>query len=104
MKGTCLVTKARRKSLVDRDKLNMASKANVAAACVSVFDRIQGWSRENQLLALAASFVLLADASNIPAQDVFTASKNLMADPLTQSGMSPQFQAMRFYLNTEVLN
>lgn len=92
-----------RKSLVDRDKLNSARQSEVANACVSVFDRIQGWTREKQLLALAAAFVLLADASGIPAQDVFTASKNLMADPLTQTGLAPQFQAMRFHLNTEVL-
>lgn len=95
------MTKAR--FLVNRDKMNMASKQEVANACVSIFDRIQEWSREKQLLALAASFVLLADASGIPAQDVFTASKNLMADPMTQTGLAPQFQAMRYHLNTEVL-
>ena len=95
------MTKAR--TLVDRDKLNMASKQEVAHACVSVFDRIQGWGREKQLLALATAFVLLADASGIPAQDVFTASKNLMIDPMTSTGLAPQFQAMRFHLKTEVL-
>jgi hypothetical protein len=89
--------------LVDRDKLNQAPRSEVAAACVSIFDRIQDWGREKQLLALAASFVLLADASGIPAQDVFAASKNLMADPMTSTGLAPQFQAMRFHLNTEVL-
>lgn len=95
------MTKAR--SLVNRDKLNSASKKEVANACVSVFDRIQGWGREKQLLALASAFVLLASALGIPAQDVFTASKNLMADPMTSTGLAPQFQAMRFHLNTDVL-
>lgn len=95
------MTKAR--LLVNRDKIMFASKTDVANACVSIFDRIQEWSREKQLLALAASFVLLADASGIPAQDVFTTSKNLMADPMTSTGLAPQFQAMKFHLNTEVL-
>lgn len=89
--------------LVDRDRLNLASQKAVAANCVRVFDVLQHYPREHQLLALACSFILLADASGIPAQDVFTASKNLMADPLTSSGLEPRFQAMRFHLNTEIL-
>ena len=95
------MTKAR--TLVDRDKLNMANREDVAATCVRIFDRIQGMGKEKQLLGLACSFILLAEAAGIPAQDVFTASKNLMADPMTQTGRAPQFQAMRFHLDTDVL-
>ena len=93
----------RAKCLVDRDRMNHASKRDVAATCVRVFDRLQGYAREKQLLGLACSFILLCEASGIPAQDVFTASKNLMADPMTQTGLAPQFQAMRYHLNTDVL-
>jgi hypothetical protein len=93
----------RNRLLVDRDKLNHASKSNVASRCVDIFDRIQGWPKELQLLSLAAAFLLSADASGYPAQDAFTAVKNLMADPMTSSGLAPQFQAMRYHLNTEVL-
>lgn len=94
---------SRAKSLVDRDVLNHAPKKLVAQLCVQVFDRLQGYRKEHQLLALASAFSLLADAARIPAQDVHTATKNLMADPLTASGLAPQFQAMKFHLNTEVL-
>lgn len=97
------MTKPAARFLLDRDKMNHASKADVGKAMVTIFDRIQTWGREKQLLALASAFVLLAEASNVNAQDVFTASKNLMYDPLTASGIAPQFQAMKFHLNTDVL-
>lgn len=92
-----------RRLVVDRDRLNSANRKQVANDTVRIFDRIQGWKKEAQLLALASAFVLLAETCKVPAQDVFTASKNLMADPLTASGLAPQFQAMKFHLNTEVL-
>ena len=97
------MTKAAARLLVDRDKLMNASRKDVADSMVAVFDRIQLWGREKQLLALASAFVLLADTSGIPAQDVFSASKNLMHDPMTSTGLAPQFQAMKFHLNTDVL-
>jgi hypothetical protein len=74
----------------------------VADGCVRIFDRIQGWPKEYQILSLASAFLLACTAAGIPAQDAFTATKNLMADPLTQSGLAPQFQAMQYHLNTEV--
>lgn len=89
--------------LVDRDRLNLAPAGEVAHTCVSIFDRIQGFSREKQLLGLACAFALLADACHLPPQDVFTAARNLMADRLTSSGMRPQFEAMKFHLNTDIL-
>ena len=97
------MTKRSAKVLVDRDRLMSASKKEVGNSMVAIFDRIQGWAREKQLLALASAFVLLADTSGIPAQDVMTATKNLMYDPMTRSGLAPQFQAMKFHLNTDVL-
>lgn len=93
----------KKKLLVDRDRLMNANKAEVARDTVTVFDRIQHLPKHRQLLALAAAFLLTADASGIPAQDAFTATKNLMKDPLTSTGLSPQFQAMKFHLRTEVL-
>jgi len=96
------VTKAR--VLLDRDRMNGADKQGVASLTASIFDRIQDSTPANQLLALAASFLLLCTASGIPAQDAFTATKNLMYDPLTRTGIAPQFQAMQFYLKEDVLN
>jgi hypothetical protein len=93
-----------KKSLYDRDTLNHAPKGLVARGCVALFDRIQGWKKENQILSLAAAFLLACEAARIPAQDAFTVTKNLMADPMTASGIAPEFQAMRFHLETEVFS
>lgn len=97
------MTKDRTRLLVDRDRLMNASRNKVADTCVHIFDRIQGLPKELQVLGLAAAFLLTADASRIPAQDAFTAVKNLMANPLTASGLDLQFQAMKFHLETELL-
>ncbi len=97
------MTKASSRVLIDRDKMNLASKRSVAGLCVRIFSAIENFPRELQLMALAAAFVLLSDATSIPAQDAMTATKNLMADPMTSTGLAPQFQAMRFHLNTDVL-
>lgn len=93
----------RKRLLVDRDRLMNAKRGDVANGCVNIFDKVQRFPKAIQLLSLACSFILLCDASGVPAQDVFTAGKNLMADPLTQTGLGLQFQAMRYHLNTEVL-
>jgi hypothetical protein len=92
-----------RKVLIDRDRLNQADKAEVARACVTIFDQVQRLPKHIQLMGLAAAFILTANASGIPAQDAFTATKNLMHDPLTSTGIAPQFQAMDYHLRTEVL-
>jgi hypothetical protein len=89
--------------LIDRDRINHADKKEVAQACVRVFDAIQALPRHVQLLGLAAAFILTANASGFPAQDAFTAVKNMMYDPLTRSRTAPQFQAMDFHLRSEVL-
>lgn len=96
------MTKAR--VLLDRDRMNGADKKGVASLTASVFDRIQDSPPANQLLALAASFLLLCTASGISAQDAFAATKNLMYDPLTRTGIAPEFQAMQFYLKEDVLS
>lgn len=82
--------------LVDRDRLTNASRSEVARLCVLLFDRIQCHDNlEEQLLALAAAFLLTADALDIPAQDAFVCVKNMLADPLRADGMYHQFSAMK---------
>lgn len=97
------MTKAIRRFLIDRDRLMSSSSQATASDTVDVFDRIQQKPKERQLLALACAFTLLCDACNIPPQDVFLASANLMADKETASGLRPQFRAMQYHLETEVL-
>jgi hypothetical protein len=54
------------------------------------------------VLALASAFLLACTVAGVPAQDAFTASKNLMYDPMTQTGLAPQFQGIQRYLEEEV--
>lgn len=91
-----------RRALVDRDKLNSTSRSEVARDCVRIFDRIQTWPKESQVLALAAAFILACDACRLPPQDAFQVVKNQMHDSLTASGMAPQFRAVKYHLETEV--
>lgn len=94
----------RRRSLVSRDRLNNADRSRVSALMVNLFDRIQGHPvKEEQLLALAGAFVLMAEACRLSAQDVFTAVKNLMTDPTKAEGRVLQFSAMQYHLETELL-
>jgi hypothetical protein len=88
--------------LLDRDKMNHADRTRVAAAAIRALDRIQALPREVQLLALATAFILSCDVADTPAQDAFVASKNLMYDPLTQTGIAPQFQGVKRYLQEEI--
>lgn len=93
--------------LVDRDRLMNADRKEVASTTVHIFSRIEAFRKERQLLGLACAFVLLCDACNIPAQDVFTAAKNLMANPLKAEAsarpLAPQFEAMGYHLRTDVM-
>lgn len=79
-----------------------APRSEVARACVLLFDRIQALPKEHQLLALAGAFVLMASAFKFPAQEAFTAVKNLMADPNTSTGLGIQFDAMKWHLEDEL--
>lgn len=100
--GAPLLTSNR--TLVDRDKLVNANRMEVAKLCVLLFDRVQQHrSKEEQLLALAAAFLLMADACGVPAQEAFVAVKNMMADPMRASGIFHQFDAMSYHLKSEVL-
>lgn len=87
----------------NRDKLMNASRREVARNTVSIFDRIQGLGKEAQVLALAAAFILMAQSAKVDTFDAFTAAKNLMADDLHSSGLAPQFAAMKYHLDTELL-
>lgn len=92
------------KTLIDRDRLVNADRLTVARLCVLLFDRIQAHDNyEEQILALAAAFLLMCEAAGIAAQDAFTAVKNLMADPLHADRIEHRFAAMKYHLETELL-
>lgn len=89
--------------LVSRDRLNNANRSRVAALVVNLFDRIQSHPvKEEQLLALAGAFVLMAKAFRFSAQEAFTAVGNLMTEPNKEDGLVHQFAAMKYHLETEL--
>lgn len=91
-----------RKTLINRDRLIMAPKAAVANAVASVFDRLQSLPHEVQLLALAGAFVLMTEASALPAQDAFSAVSNLMVDERHSTRRDHRFAAMKQYLTDDL--
>lgn len=89
--------------LIDRDKVNLASQAQVANATVRLFDRIQSLRPEVQLLALAAAFTLLVEASKYNPQDAMTSVSNLMKDRKNSTGRDSRFDAMKHHIKEELI-
>lgn len=87
-----------KQKIIDRDKLNMASKDEVAKATVRLFDRIQSLPKEIQLLALAAAFVLMSETYQFPTNDTYSAVKRLMRDKFHSERVDHRFAAMKFHL------
>lgn len=94
----------KQKTLIDRDRLVNADRTMVARLCVLLFSAVQTHENyEEQILALAAAFLLMADVAGIPAQEAFTAVTNLMSDPLHADGIEHRFAAMKYHLQTELM-
>lgn len=79
-----------------------ADRTTVARLCVQIFDRIQlHGDPEQQVLALAAAFLLAAEVARIPPQDAFVAVKNLMYDAIHADGRDHRFAAMKYHLEQD---
>lgn len=95
---------AHKSTLIDGDRIQNADRISVARLCVQLFNAIQSHRNyEEQILALAAAFLLMCEACGIKAQEAFTAVKNLMADPLHADRIEHRFAAMKYHLETELL-
>lgn len=79
--------------------MNNADPQLVARAGMTVADRLQDFPADAQVMGVAALFLILAEASGVPAQDVFTATKNLMSN---QEGRRPEFAALSDYVRNEL--
>lgn len=91
-----------RKKLINRDGLNSASRNAVATAMVNVFDRLQGFKNEVQLLALAGAFALMSEVTEVTPSDSYAVIANLMKDNTTATRRELRFQAMKFHLTDEL--
>lgn len=85
--------------MFNRDLMNNARPANVAGGTITILDRLQHQQPHVQVMAAAALFVLVCEHWNVRAQDVMTATKNLMVSD--QGEREPAFEAVRMYLKGE---
>ena len=84
------------------DRMVNAEPRAVSQATMAVADGVQTLTPETQVMGDAAFFLLLCDAYKVPAQDVFTATTNLMNSE--KGDAIPQFNAAREYIKHEVIN
>jgi hypothetical protein len=81
--------------------MNNADPYSVSQAAMTVLDRLQNFPPAEQIMGAAAMFLILAEHRGIPAQDVFTATKNLINGV---DGIRPEFRAVAEYCKHELPN
>lgn len=84
----------------NRDYMNNAEPRRVSTAAMTVIDRLQvEYKPHEQVMGAAATFLILAEHFGIPAQEIFTATKNLMNG---MDGKRPEFAAVMDYVKHEI--
>ena len=83
----------------NRDVMNMAQPQEVSRAALTVLNTLQDTRPEVQIMGAATVFLSLAEYLGVPAQDAFTATKNLIND---QDGKRVEFRAVQAYLEGEL--
>ncbi len=83
----------------NRDVLNSAAPRDVAMAGMTVLDRLQDFRPEIQIMGAATVFLSLAEHLGIPAQEAFTATKNLING---DDGKRAEFRGIDAYMKGEL--
>lgn len=86
----------------DRDAFHSLRTKLAARATAAIFDANQYRSPEEQVAGAAAAFLLLCEAYKVPAQDAFSAVKNMMNHHETRGGTD--FDGLRSYLGADVFH
>ncbi len=81
------------------DNMANADPVQVARSAMTCLDRLQDFAPAEQVMGAAALFLCLAEHLNVPAQDVFTYTKNLM---LGADGKRSEFRAITDYCANEL--
>jgi hypothetical protein len=84
----------------NRDIMNTAAPRDVAMAAMTAADRMQDFKPEITIMGAAVLFLTLAEALDIPAQEVFTATKNLING---DDGNRVEFAGLEDYVKEEIL-
>lgn len=83
----------------DYDAFNSAPIEEVAKAAFRIVSEVQGERPETRAAAAAMVFLLLCDEFKTPPQDVFTSTKNMMAN--AGDGFNAHYAALRMYVANE---
>lgn len=83
----------------NRDTMNSASPKEVALAAMTAADRLQDFKPEIVIMGAAVLFLTLAEALDIPAQEVFTATKNLING---DDGKRAEFAGLEAYVKEDI--
>ena len=83
----------------NRDVMHMAQPKAVSDVSLTILNVLQDSRPEVQIMGAAAVFLALSEHLKVPAQDVFTATKNLIND---QDGKRVEFRAVQAYLEGEL--
>ena len=82
------------------DRLVNAPRKETAGLTIGLLDRLQlSVNHGVQVAACAALFLTVCERFGVPAQDAFTASKNLMND---HDGRSHEFRGVQAYAENEL--
>ena len=90
---------SKKKRKLNHDKMNNVDPKIAANAAFFVIDKLQDLPQHLQLLGLAAALLTASDVFKVPAQDIFTVTKNLMN---SKEGLRPEFAAVRDYIKYEL--
>lgn len=85
------------------DRVVNVRAVDAGKAALSVVDALQKYIEEDkgaQAVGLAAAFLLFCERFSLAPQDVFTATKNLIAR--SEGDNRKDFEAVRLYLQNEV--
>lgn len=88
--------------MIDYTRLANADAHETSQATIAVANGLQNYDKEVQLLAAAAFFLLLCEGHRVPAQEVFTYTKNMMN--AEKYAAAPQFNAAKQYIEQEITN
>lgn len=89
-----------RKTLLDGDKLNLVPRKEVSTGAMVVIDALQQKDKEVQVVAAAATFILLCERYKIDEAEAFRIAQRVMLN--TDAIYRPEFEAVRSYLEYEL--
>lgn len=83
-----------------RDRFNNTDQQAAASASMRVITALQDLPPEQQVVGICAAFRVLAEVSEVPAQDLFAVTGNVMTD--AEGRYIPEFRAVKEYVENEL--